>query len=163
LLCLGLTVAISASTLFGQARSPQGSPSGVAAKPSTVQTPHEPPCWQEAGISKATMEERKQIEENAHSQVQAVCADSSLTVEQKREKIREIHQQAKQESEGLITPEQRDAMKACQQSRAAAAPPHPSVPHTHPAAAPTGPCGEILTPAPATSKAAPGDQSAEPQ
>jgi len=138
-LAVGITLSAS---LCAQTPLPQRTPS-LGTHPVTLPKttrPHQEPCWQEAGISKAAMDQRKQIQQNARSQVEAVCADSSLTLQQKQQRIREIHQQAHQESEALITPEQQQAMKACQQSRASAAP-HPSVPHpAHPA---TGPCGEM--------------------
>jgi hypothetical protein len=35
--------------------------------------------------------------------------------QQKREKIRQLHQQARQQIESLITPQQQEALKACQQ------------------------------------------------
>ena len=98
------------------------------------------PCWQEAGVSKATMEQRRSIEQGVRSQVSAVCADSSLTTQQRNEKIREIHQQAHQQLEALITPQQQEAMKACQQSR-----PHSGAGQVHVghAGGGTGPCGEL--------------------
>ena len=100
------------------------------------------PCWQEAGISKSVMEQRRQIEQNTRAEIQSVCNDSALTPHQKREKIRQLHQQARQQIEGVITPQQQEALKACQQQRAAA---HP--PRTGPAAhsgGGRGPCGETI-------------------
>jgi len=101
------------------------------------------PCWQEAGISKSAIEQRRQIERNMQAEIQSVCNDSSLPPEQKREKIRQLHRQAHQRMEGLISPQQREALKACQQQRAAAHPPHPGL-GTHPGVS-RGPCGEIAS------------------
>ena len=122
-----------------------------------VTQPHQVPCWQEAGISKAAMQQRKQIQQNARSQVEAVCADSSLTMQQRQQRIRQIHPQAKQESEALITPAQQEAMKSCQQSRATGAS-HPSIPH--PGHGGTGPCGEMpsANQPPPTQPAQPGEE-----
>jgi hypothetical protein len=119
-----------------------GSPIGTKVK--------QEPCWQEAGVSKATMEERRSIEQGVRSQISAVCADPSLTTQQRNEKIREIHQQAHQQVEALITPQQQEAMKACQQSRA-----HASGGggggrvHIGHAGGGGGPCGEMPEPKPA--------------
>jgi len=83
----------------------------------TARRPRQEPCWQVAGISKSAMEKHKSLEQSAHSQVQAVCADSSLTPQQKREKIREIHEQTRQQAESLFTPQQHQALKACREER----------------------------------------------
>jgi len=133
-LALGLMLAVS---LHAQTPVPPHVPP-VGNRPIKTTQTHQVPCWEQAGISKAAMEQRKQIQQNTRSQVEGVCANSSLTMQQKQQRIREIHQQAHQESEALITPEQQQAMKACQQSRAAS---HPSVPHAGHAG--TGPCGEM--------------------
>jgi TolA-binding protein len=85
-----------------------------------MQAAHEKPCWEVAGISKSAIAERSRIEQETRSQVQSVCNDSSLNEQQKREKIREIRQQSHQQIEALISTQQREALKACQQERAAA-------------------------------------------
>ena len=54
--------------------------------------PHQEPCWQVAGIPKSAMEQRRAITRATTSQVESVCADSSLTQQQKRDKIRQIHE-----------------------------------------------------------------------
>jgi Spy/CpxP family protein refolding chaperone len=92
------------------------------------------------------MNQRHSIEQSTHAQVEAVCADPSLSTPQKREKIKEIRQQAKQEVEGIITPEQQQELKACNASRAAAHPPQPA---PHPGPAP-GPCANLGSASPAS-------------
>jgi fructose-1-phosphate kinase PfkB-like protein len=115
-----------------------------------VARPHEEPCWQVAGISKSAMDERQMIARQTRAEVEAVCADGSLTPQQRQQRIREIHQQAKQKSEGLITPQQQEALQACQKQRAANHPPTFGGVHR---AGGNGPCGEQLSgpkqPAPA--------------
>lgn len=103
--------------------------------------PHVEPCWQVAGISKAAMQERAAIQRETRSQIEAVCANSSLTPQQRREQIQQIRAQAKQKDETLISPSQREALQACQKERAAAHPPAPGLNH----GGGTGPCGEIAT------------------
>jgi hypothetical protein len=105
--------------------------------------PHQEPCWQEAGISKSAMEQRRQIEQNTRAEIQSVCNDSALRPQQKREKIRQLHQQTRQQIEGVITPQQQEALKACQQQRAAAHPPRTG-PAIHDGGG-RGPCGETIS------------------
>jgi hypothetical protein len=75
------------------------------------------PCWQEAGVSKAAMEQRRSIEQSVRGQVASVCANSSLTPQQRQQQIRQIHEQARQQMEALISPQQQEAIKSCQASR----------------------------------------------
>jgi len=105
--------------------------------------PRQEPCWQEAGISQSVMEQRRQIEQNTRAEIQSVCNDSALTPQQKREKIRQLHQQARQQIEGGITPQQQEALKACRQQRAAAHPPRTG-PAIHGGGG-RGPCGETIS------------------
>ncbi|HTT22988.1 MAG TPA: hypothetical protein VMG82_28915 [Candidatus Sulfotelmatobacter sp.] len=111
-----------------------------------VRTPqqHQPPCWQEAGISKAAMEQRGAIQRRTQAEVQAVCAETALTPQQRQEKIRQIREQAKQEMDALVSPQQMEALKSCQMSRnhggGRTRIGHPS------AAGGRGPCGELPSP-----------------
>ena len=111
-----------------------------------MQAAHEKPCWEVASISKSAIAERSRIEQETRSQVQSVCNDSSLN-EQKREKIREIRQQSHQQIDALISPQQQEALKACQKERAAAR--GGSAGHgageIHRGG---GPCGEMTAPKP---------------
>lgn len=110
----------------------------VPVRPVPTPVPVKPriePCWQVAGVAKSVMDQRNMITRETHQQVEAVCANNSLTPLQKQQEIKQIHQQEKQKMEGLITPEQQSAMRACQQDR------NPNPP-AHVAHARTGPCGE---------------------
>ncbi len=84
--------------------------------------PKQPPCWQEAGISKSSMERRHAIEQETRARVESVCADPALNDQQKRQEIRQIRQQAHQEEQGLITPQQQQALRECQMARSKANP-----------------------------------------
>jgi Spy/CpxP family protein refolding chaperone len=141
---------------LAQISVPQPAPP-VRAPTSANHAPHQQPCWQQVGISKAAIDQRHSIEQSTRAQVEAVCADSSLTVQQKHAKIKEIRQQAHQEIESVITPQQQQELKACNAERAAA---HPSpAPAPHPGA-PAGPCGELATnSAPAPGRNSPGTPS----
>ena len=123
--------------------------------PGHAASPKQEPCWQVAGISKSAIEQRKSIMQNAHSQVEAVCANSSLTAQQRSEKIREIHQQAKQQVDALITPSQMESLHSCQSSRASA---HPST-GAHHGGVGSGPCGEL----PGTGTGTSGAQGSKPE
>ncbi|MFY9560703.1 MAG: hypothetical protein WAQ52_10755 [Terriglobales bacterium] len=83
----------------------------------TTPTNRREPCWQVAGVSKAAMEQRRVVAQQTRQEVEAVCANASLSPAQKQERIREIHQQERQHMEALITPQQREAMHVCQQQR----------------------------------------------
>ena len=136
-------------------------PSGAQVNnPNAQRTPQtkvrEQPCWQKVGITKEAKEQRDAIALDTHSQVQAVCADSSLTPQQKKQKIQQIHQESKQKVGGLISDQQQEELQACQKERAA----------NHPSSAGTqhgggGPCGETPSPSAHASGASQssGDQS----
>jgi hypothetical protein len=87
------------------------------------------------------MEQRRAIQQRTRSEVEAVCAESSLSPQQRQEKIRQIHQSAKQQLDALISPQQMESMKSCQMSRnhggAHPGGGHPTVGGNH------GPCGEL--------------------
>lgn len=127
--------------LFAQVTAPR-----VPARPAPVartQVPHEKPCWEIAGISRSAMTQRKGIEQQARAQVESVCHDPSLSEPQKHAKIREIRQRSRQQVEGIISPQQQEALKSCQQERAAAKGGGVHVGGGHGA----GPCDEAAGPA----------------
>jgi hypothetical protein len=83
----------------------------------TTPTNRREPCWQVAGVSKAAMQQRRVIGQQTRQEVEAVCANASLSATQKQERIRAIHQQERQQMDALISPQQREAMRTCQQQR----------------------------------------------
>src|SRR3974390_2409026 len=88
----GLFLVVLANVVWAQS-APVRVPNPAPGHPGA--TPKQEPCWQVAGISKSAMDQRRSIQQGVRSQVEAACADSSLTAQQRSEKIREIHQQAK--------------------------------------------------------------------
>jgi len=84
---------------------------------STTHPTRQEPCWEVAGVSKAAIQQRQAIARQARQEVESVCANGSLTVQQKREQIREIRQREHQQIEAVITPQQQEAIRSCQQSR----------------------------------------------
>jgi hypothetical protein len=124
-------VALAAASVVGQ--QPKPAPSG------TPHTPGHIACWKQVGISPAAMQQRRAVMEAARAKVQGVCKDDSLTPQQKKQQIHQIHQEAVQQAETLVPAAQSEALKKCQHEQAAASS------GTHPART-TGPCGEPLEP-----------------
>lgn len=94
------------------------------------------PCWEVAGVTKAAMQERRAVSRQARQEVEAVCSNSSLSMQQKRTEIQQIHARERQQIDAIITPAQREAMKSCQKSRGG----HGGGGHLGGAG---GPCGEM--------------------
>jgi len=80
-------------------------------------TNHREPCWEVAGVSKSAMQQRRLIAQQTRQEVEAVCANASLSAAQKQQRIREIRQQERQQIQGLISPAQEEAMRACRVQR----------------------------------------------
>jgi len=104
--------------------------------------PQQPPCYEVAGVSKAAVQERQNVARAANARVEAVCANASLTPQQRAQEIRQIREQQRAEMNAIVTPQQQEAINACNKAR------HPNpvanAPHPGPA---RGPCGELLPPA----------------
>lgn len=134
---------------------PQVSPRPVQA-PGTRpgQRVRQEPCWQEAGVTKTAIEQRRTIEEGVKSQVASVCANSSLTPQQRQQEIRQIHEQAHQQIEALISPQQQEAIKSCQASRGHGGGGLHAGGHGG-----MGPCGEMPSAKPATPSSNPNSSS----
>jgi len=108
----------------------------TASKP-IAKPPKQEPCWEVAGVSKAAMQQRRTITQGARQEVEAVCANSSLSIQQKRQQIQQIHRRERQEVEAIITPAQQEAMLSCQEQR------HPVHSGGHAGGGGGGPCGEM--------------------
>jgi hypothetical protein len=74
-------------------------------------------CLQQAGIDRSVMEQIQTIGRDAHSQIESVCSNSSLTPQQKQQQVREVREQAMQKRNGLLTADQQKALTSCQQER----------------------------------------------
>jgi hypothetical protein len=77
----------------------------------------QPPCWQQAGISQSVMPQIREIQQSTRSQVESVCSNSSLTPQEQRQQIGQLHKQQQQQIEGLVTSEQLQALRSCQEQR----------------------------------------------
>ncbi len=100
-----------------QAEAPLQKNHGPVQRSKKAKAPREEPCREKAGIPENVFAQRKSIHESTRAQVQGVCSDTSLTEKQKREKIREIRKAAHEQSEALLTPAQREALRECQAAR----------------------------------------------
>lgn len=109
--CIGvaLVLGLCANSLLAQNTAP--------ATPSYAQHPRQQPCWLQAGMSKSAALQLRQIEESTHSQLESVCSDSSLNAQQRHQKIQQLHQQAKQEAEGIVNVQQLEALRSCREQR----------------------------------------------
>jgi hypothetical protein len=154
-LVVGIIVSIS-SALQGNAQT-----NAPGAQRATQAKVREEPCWQKVGITKEVKEQRDAIASDTHSQVEAVCADTSLTPQQKKQKIHEIRQDSKQKVGGLISEQQQEELQACQKERAGSHPTSTGMQHGG------GPCGELTSTghqgAQAPGKSGEGNQQASPQ
>jgi Spy/CpxP family protein refolding chaperone len=110
--------------------------------PSPTPPPHgrQEPCWRQAGIDRSVMEQHHAIEHDAHSQIDAVCENTTLTPQQRQQQAREIHQQAKQKMDALLTPDQQRALRSCQEARTG------ERPHEGHHGGGAGPCGRDQSP-----------------
>jgi hypothetical protein len=75
------------------------------------------PCWQVAGVSRSLIQQRQALQRQARQEIEAVCSTASLSITQKRERIHQIRQQERAQVDGLISPQQQEAIRACQESR----------------------------------------------
>jgi hypothetical protein len=82
------------------------------------------------------MRQRRQIERRLHNQVQLLCANSSLTAQQRHQQIQQLRQQAWSRMDALLSAAQLESIKNCRAERqpAGAAPRRDHM---------TGPCGEM--------------------
>jgi hypothetical protein len=106
--------------------------------PGTAKHPQLEPCWEVAGVPKSTLQQRRVIAQQARQEVEAVCANSSLSIQQKRQQIQQIHQRQRQEIDAIITPAQQEAMRSCQVQRG-----HGGHGSGHVGGGHSGPCGEM--------------------
>jgi hypothetical protein len=129
----GMTASVLLCLNAGAQVPARRQPEGVVGTGSSRQEP----CWEVAGIPKSAMQQRHLIMREAHQQVEAVCANASLSPTQKREEIHQIHERERQQLESLITPSQQETLRACQKER-------DHIPHPEQHAG--GPCAELATP-----------------
>ena len=104
------------------ARAQSSSPGSGQGQPQTEPAAPGPKDFddEKLNLSQDQKNQIKQFRENAKSQIEAVRNDSSLTPEQKEEKIRQIRRETHKQVLGVLTPEQRKIVKERQRERRAA-------------------------------------------
>jgi hypothetical protein len=124
ILCpLALLVLLSAWPLLAQTRTQP--PTSTASQGTTGAASTTPggrrggqqPCWQQVGISQSAVQQRKQIEANSRNQMESVCSDSSLSAQQKQQKIHQLREQVRSQLQALVNPQQEQALRSCRQQR----------------------------------------------
>jgi hypothetical protein len=100
---------VCASSLIAQEAPPENS----AAPPTPARRGRMPHCLHAAGISMSVFDQLRSVEREARAQVRGVCTNTSLTQQEKRGQIQEIHQSSHQKMAGLVTPDQSRAFMAC--------------------------------------------------
>jgi hypothetical protein len=93
----------------------QAEPNGPLVRRS--RTTRKPPCWSVVHIPPEFVNQRWQMEENAHQKINGVCSDSTLSPEQKSAKINEIKAKTDQEIAKRIPSQQFEALKTCEAER----------------------------------------------
>ena len=94
--------------------SASSQPQTATAVPGVHRARQTVPCWKQAGIAAAMVNEKWKIEDRAKTRISAVCSDDSLGAEQKNDKIRQIDEQRDDEIEKLIPAKQFAAFRSCQ-------------------------------------------------
>jgi hypothetical protein len=74
-------------------------------------------CMQRAGIDQSVMEQIRTIGHDARSQVESICSNSSLTAQQRQEQAHQVRERAMEKRDSLMTPDQRTALRECQQQK----------------------------------------------
>ena len=126
----------SAAPASDQSSPPQPLPPGAHSAHRQV------PCWKEAGISPAMVNERWKIEDAAKTRISGVCSDQSLTAQQRTEKIHQIDEQQDRQIEKIIPADKLSAFKACQAQRDM----QQSMRAGKTPARQLGPCGGVIPP-----------------
>jgi Spy/CpxP family protein refolding chaperone len=100
-------------------------PSVVLAQP--VQAPPtvgaarsgESACFQKAGVPDSVWQQVHAIRQNTSQQVVAICQNASLTPDQRRQQIKQVHALAKRQIDALLTPQQLAGIKSCREEHRA--------------------------------------------
>jgi hypothetical protein len=110
-------VSLSAGVSLAQSSSAPKTGSPHATTPLNRNTTHQEPCWKQAGISQSAMQQRHEIAQSTRSEIEAVCRDSSLTAQQKHEKIHQIRSEEHARMQGLISSGEMESLEKCRAAR----------------------------------------------
>jgi Spy/CpxP family protein refolding chaperone len=107
------------ATLRAQATPQNDSPGSAQAAPARHGAERNEGELAKLNLSDDQKAQVKKIHEDAKSQAEAVKNDSSLSDTQRQSKLRAIHESAHEQVKQLLTPEQREQMKADEKARRA--------------------------------------------
>jgi Spy/CpxP family protein refolding chaperone len=98
----------------GTSSAPASSP-GTGANPATGPGQMNPrgACFEKAGVPRSTMAKRRSIMKDARSQMEWACNDTSLSNQQRMQKIRGIIQNSRKQLADLLTSQQRQQLRQC--------------------------------------------------
>lgn len=113
-----LTVVLLTSAILAQPQQRPPAP-GVAPGARAGRRGGESPCFKQAGVSEATLQQIRGIHRSTHQEVVGICENTSLSPQQKRQQIQEARKKGEQQVHGLLTPQQQGAIKQCRQERRA--------------------------------------------
>lgn len=74
----------------------------------------EPPCWRQAGLTAAMVNQRWKLQDTGKTKIAEVCSEASSSPQQKHDKIEQINAQTDQAIAKLIPEKQLQAFNACQ-------------------------------------------------
>ena len=142
---LGLAQSTPADTNSGEASQPAAQSAQSSSDANTAadapgvarRRNHGVPCWRQAGLTAAMVNQRWKLEDEQKSKIAAVCTEPSTSVQQKHDKIEQIQVETDQEIARLIPTKERKTFDQCQ-AELAKSKPHPSGEKE------LGPCGGII-------------------
>ena len=108
-----------ASTAFGQSGGQEQSAPPPASQPAPRMHEHRGDRFAGLNLTDDQKAQIKKIHEDAKAKADAVKADSSLSDADKQAKVKAIHRAAKKQAHALLTPEQREQLKAKMRERRA--------------------------------------------
>ena len=114
-----LLVAASAPTTFAQSGTPDQATPPAASQPTARAHEHGKSPFAGLNLSDEQKTQIKKIHEEARAKREKVMADSSLSDTARQEKAKEIRHAAMEQSRGVLTPEQREQLKANRSARRA--------------------------------------------
>lgn len=111
------TVLVLTSLVTGMALAQQAqAPPAVGGKP-RAPLKGEAACFQKAGVPDSVSQQIHSIRQNTRKQMMAICQSASATPEQKRQQIKQAHEEAKQQIDALLTSQQLAGIKECREER----------------------------------------------
>jgi len=112
-----LLVGTFAPTAFGQSGGQEQGTPPAAAQPEPRMHEHGGDRFAGLNLTDDQKAQMKKIHEDAKAKADAVKADSSLSDADKRAKVKAIHHAAMKQAQALLTPEQRQELKAKMRER----------------------------------------------